>query len=179
MILKGPIYLGMIFPLTWKHLFPLRVETRRENEEIVPMRAMKMAWVPYVPLEDRLTRIDSLKKIFTLGCTQRRSALKHLKEERVNKFDYSTPFEEGATLVTIQHLNWCHLEAGLIAIWLVVFFYHSNLSLYKVLGVDRDGAPENAPELSRHVRMVHLLLVRSPFDNQSLYFGLDEILLLD
>ncbi|KAE8797085.1 Adenosylhomocysteinase [Hordeum vulgare] len=55
---------------------------QRENEEIVPMRAMKMARVPYVPLEDRLNRIDSLKtKIFTLGCTQRRSALKHLREE--------------------------------------------------------------------------------------------------
>ncbi|KAI4994785.1 hypothetical protein ZWY2020_034688 [Hordeum vulgare] len=53
-----------------------------ENEEIVPMRAMKMAWVPYVPLEDRLSRIDSLKtKIFTLGYTQQRSALKCLKEE--------------------------------------------------------------------------------------------------
>ncbi|VAH52740.1 unnamed protein product [Triticum turgidum subsp. durum] len=66
---------------------------QRENEEIVPMRVMKMAWVPYVPLEDRLTRIDSLKtKIFTLGCTQRRSALKHLKEERVKKFDYCMPY---------------------------------------------------------------------------------------
>jgi len=26
---------------------------QRENEEIVPMKDMKMAWVPYVPLEDR------------------------------------------------------------------------------------------------------------------------------
>lgn len=26
---------------------------QRENEEIVPMKAMKMAWLPYVPLEDR------------------------------------------------------------------------------------------------------------------------------
>ncbi|CAD6213094.1 unnamed protein product [Miscanthus lutarioriparius] len=66
---------------------------QRENEEIVPMKAMKMAWVPYVPLEDRLSRIDSLKtKIFTLGCTQRRSALKHLKIERVKKFDYCMPY---------------------------------------------------------------------------------------
>ncbi|PUZ49326.1 hypothetical protein GQ55_7G317300 [Panicum hallii var. hallii] len=66
---------------------------QRENEEIVPMKAMKMAWVPYVPLEDRLSRIDSLKtKIFTLGCTQRRSALKHLKTERVKKFDYCMPY---------------------------------------------------------------------------------------
>jgi len=66
---------------------------QRENEEILPMKAMKMAWVPYVPLEDRLSRIDSLKtKIFTLGCTQRRSALKHLKTERVKKFDYCMPY---------------------------------------------------------------------------------------
>jgi len=49
---------------------------QRENEEIVPVRSMKMAWVPYVPLEDRLSRIDRLKtKIFTLCCTQRRSVL--------------------------------------------------------------------------------------------------------
>uniref|UniRef100_A0A0E0DJI2 Inositol-pentakisphosphate 2-kinase IPK1 n=1 Tax=Oryza meridionalis TaxID=40149 RepID=A0A0E0DJI2_9ORYZ len=66
---------------------------QRENEEIVPMKAMKMAWVPYVPLEDRLSRIDSLKtKIFTLGCTQRRSALRHLKTERVKLFDYCMPY---------------------------------------------------------------------------------------
>ncbi|RLM74704.1 uncharacterized protein C2845_PM15G12590 [Panicum miliaceum] len=66
---------------------------QRENEEILPMKAMKMTWVPYVPLEDRLSRIDSLEtKIFTLGCTQRRSALKHLKTERVRKFDYCMPY---------------------------------------------------------------------------------------
>ncbi|XP_006652960.3 protein HEAT INTOLERANT 4 [Oryza brachyantha] len=66
---------------------------QRENEEIVPMKAMKMAWVPYVPLENRLSRIDSLKtKIFTLGCTQRRSALRHLKTERVKLFDYCMPY---------------------------------------------------------------------------------------
>ncbi|AQK44451.1 ATP/GTP binding protein-like [Zea mays] len=45
------------------------------------------------PLEDRLSRIDIFKtKIFTLGCTQRRSALKHLKIERVKKFDYCMPY---------------------------------------------------------------------------------------
>jgi hypothetical protein len=26
---------------------------QRENEDIVPMKAMKMAWIPYVPLESR------------------------------------------------------------------------------------------------------------------------------
>ncbi|PNT62061.1 hypothetical protein BRADI_5g24895v3 [Brachypodium distachyon] len=85
---------------------------QRENEEIVPMKAMKMAWLPYVPLEDRLSRIDSLKtKIFTLGCTQRRSALKHLKTERVKKFDYCMPYympltppeEEDDTVVNIMY----------------------------------------------------------------------------
>uniref|UniRef100_A0ACD5T7R9 Uncharacterized protein n=1 Tax=Avena sativa TaxID=4498 RepID=A0ACD5T7R9_AVESA len=66
---------------------------QRENEEIVPVRSMKMAWVPYVPLEDRLSRIDRLKtEIFTLCCTQRWSALKHLKIERVKKFDYCMPY---------------------------------------------------------------------------------------
>ncbi|KAF8757460.1 hypothetical protein HU200_010982 [Digitaria exilis] len=57
------------------------------------MKAMKMAWVLYVPLKDRLRRIDSLKtKIFTLGCTQRRCVLKHLDIERVKKFDYCLPY---------------------------------------------------------------------------------------
>jgi len=77
---------------------------QRENEEILPMKAMKMAWVPYVPLEDRLSRIDSLKtKIFILSCTQRRSALKHLKTERVKKFDYCMPCK----------LNWVYFFIGL------------------------------------------------------------------
>lgn len=66
---------------------------QRAYEEILPMRAMKMSWVPYVPLKDRLSRIEGLKtKIFTLHCTQRRSALKHLKTERVKKFDYCMPY---------------------------------------------------------------------------------------
>nr|CAB3497525.1 unnamed protein product [Digitaria exilis] len=66
---------------------------QREKKEILPMKAMKMAWVLYVPLKDRLRRIDSLKtKIFTLGCTQRRCVLKHLDIERVKKFDYCLPY---------------------------------------------------------------------------------------
>ncbi|AQK44450.1 ATP/GTP binding protein-like [Zea mays] len=36
---------------------------QRENEEIVPMKAMKMAWVPYVPLEDRYFCIIMLNDI--------------------------------------------------------------------------------------------------------------------
>ncbi|KAI4975978.1 hypothetical protein ZWY2020_049585, partial [Hordeum vulgare] len=82
---------------------------QRENEEIVPTRVMKIASVPYVPLEDRLSRIDSLKtKIFTLGCTQRRSALKHLKEERVKKFDYCMPCYDNPGIVVKGF--WCEFH---------------------------------------------------------------------
>ncbi|CAN6219761.1 unnamed protein product [Urochloa humidicola] len=70
---------------------------QRENEEIVPMKVMKMSWVPYVPLEDRLSRIESLEtKIFTTAKSRfyllYRSALKHLKTERVKTFDYCMPY---------------------------------------------------------------------------------------
>ncbi|XP_066332976.1 protein HEAT INTOLERANT 4-like isoform X1 [Miscanthus floridulus] len=80
------------------------------EEEIVPMKKMKMAWVPYVPLEDWFGRIERLKtKIFTLCCTQRRSALKHMRTERANKFNYCTPYymplnppeDEDGTVVSV------------------------------------------------------------------------------
>ncbi|XP_031477775.1 protein HEAT INTOLERANT 4-like [Nymphaea colorata] len=64
-----------------------------ETEKIVPMKEMKMAWVPYVPLEDRLTSMERFKaQIFTLSCTQRRAALGQLKEERVRKYEYCLPY---------------------------------------------------------------------------------------
>ncbi|XP_074569363.1 protein HEAT INTOLERANT 4-like [Curcuma longa] len=66
---------------------------QREKEEVIPMKTMKMAWVPYIPLEDRLSQVDRLKsQIFTMACTQRRSALKHLKIERVKQYDYCLPY---------------------------------------------------------------------------------------
>ncbi|XP_077213959.1 protein HEAT INTOLERANT 4-like [Tasmannia lanceolata] len=66
---------------------------QKEVEEIVPMKEMKMAWVPYIPLEDRDSQVDRLKfQIFTMSCTQRRAALRHLKEERVRRFDYCLPY---------------------------------------------------------------------------------------
>ncbi|THG10506.1 hypothetical protein TEA_012534 [Camellia sinensis var. sinensis] len=46
---------------------------QREAEEIVPMKQMKMDWVPYIPLEDR-------------------AGLRHLKLERVKKFEYCLPY---------------------------------------------------------------------------------------
>ncbi|XP_020964905.1 uncharacterized protein LOC107613721 isoform X1 [Arachis ipaensis] len=60
---------------------------QRENEEIVPMKQMKMDWIPYMPPKDRLK-----SQVFILSCTQRRSALKHLKLEQVKKYEYCLPY---------------------------------------------------------------------------------------
>ncbi|KAM7517765.1 hypothetical protein LguiB_016727 [Lonicera macranthoides] len=48
---------------------------QREAEEILPMKQMKMDWVPYIPLENRDSQVERLKsQIFILSCTQRRAA---------------------------------------------------------------------------------------------------------
>ncbi|KAI4317206.1 hypothetical protein L6164_025096 [Bauhinia variegata] len=66
---------------------------QREAEEIIPMKQMKMDWVPYIPLEDRESQVDRLKsQIFILSCTQRRAALKHLKLDRLKKYEYCLPY---------------------------------------------------------------------------------------
>ncbi|KAK6922924.1 hypothetical protein RJ641_011228 [Dillenia turbinata] len=66
---------------------------QRETEEIVPMKQMKMDWVPYIPLENRESQVDRLEsQIFILSCTQRRAALKHLKIERLKKYEYCLPY---------------------------------------------------------------------------------------
>ncbi|KAL0432021.1 UNVERIFIED_CONTAM: protein HEAT INTOLERANT 4 [Sesamum radiatum] len=72
----------------WQQVFPVGTEVaspfppsdkigiksvQRETEEIVPMKQMKMDWVPYIPLENR-------------------AGLKHLKLERVKKFEYCLPY---------------------------------------------------------------------------------------
>lgn len=68
---------------------------QRENEEIIPMKEMKMAWFPYIPLEDRQSQVDRLKtQIFYLSCTQRRAGLRHLKLERIKKYEYCLPYFE-------------------------------------------------------------------------------------
>ncbi|KAG7607330.1 unnamed protein product [Arabidopsis thaliana] len=64
-----------------------------EVGEIIAMKTMKMAWVPYIPLEQRDRQVDKKNfPIFILGCTQRRSALKHLPDDRVKKFNYCLPY---------------------------------------------------------------------------------------
>ncbi|XP_062148334.1 protein HEAT INTOLERANT 4 [Alnus glutinosa] len=66
---------------------------QREAEEIIPMKQMKMDWVPYIPLENRGSQVESLhSQIFILSCTQRRAALKHLKIDRVKKYEYCLPY---------------------------------------------------------------------------------------
>lgn len=38
---------------------------QRETEEIIPMKEMKMAWFPYIPLEDRyLLFVPMLQMVF-------------------------------------------------------------------------------------------------------------------
>jgi hypothetical protein len=66
---------------------------QREKEEILLMKQMKMAWVPYIPLERRDSQVERLKsQIYILSCTQRKSALKHLKTDRVKKYEYCLPY---------------------------------------------------------------------------------------
>ncbi|XVE86681.1 hypothetical protein DITRI_Ditri18aG0053900 [Diplodiscus trichospermus] len=66
---------------------------QREAEEIIPMKQMKMDWVPYIPLENRGSRVDRLKsQIFILSCTQRRVALKQMKIDRLKKYEYCLPY---------------------------------------------------------------------------------------
>ncbi|XVF17146.1 hypothetical protein REPUB_Repub10bG0094200 [Reevesia pubescens] len=66
---------------------------QREAEEIVPMKQMKMDWVPYIPLENRDSQVERLKsQIFILSCTQRRVALKQMKIDRLKKFEYCLPY---------------------------------------------------------------------------------------
>ncbi|KAG6538432.1 hypothetical protein ZIOFF_003553 [Zingiber officinale] len=73
---------------------------QREKEDVISMKTMKMEWIPYIPLEDRLdTAWDNdvwawadvvfitLIKL-TSSC---RAALKHLRIERVKQYDYCLP----------------------------------------------------------------------------------------
>ncbi|OVA10697.1 hypothetical protein BVC80_645g5 [Macleaya cordata] len=68
---------------------------QRVEEEIIPMKQMKMDWVPYIPLEYRGNQVERLKKshqIFILNCTQRRASLRNLKIEQLKKFEYCLPY---------------------------------------------------------------------------------------
>ncbi|OMO69513.1 hypothetical protein CCACVL1_19457 [Corchorus capsularis] len=62
-------------------------------EVVVPMKEMKMDWVPYIPLENRDSQVGRLKsQMYILHCTQRRAALKHLEEDHIKKYTYCLPY---------------------------------------------------------------------------------------
>ncbi|KAL6142783.1 hypothetical protein ACLB2K_061059 [Fragaria x ananassa] len=75
---------------------------QREDKEIVPMRQMKMDWIPYIPVGQRegwnserggkIKSGSNLPQIFVLGCTQRKASLKQMKEDRWMKFQYCMPY---------------------------------------------------------------------------------------
>ncbi|KAK4483265.1 hypothetical protein RD792_010450 [Penstemon davidsonii] len=88
-----PVVVAVVSPFPPSDKIGIK-SVQRETEEIVPMKQMKMDWVPYIPLEKRESQVERLKnsQIFILSCTQRRAGLKHMKIERVKKFEYCLPY---------------------------------------------------------------------------------------
>lgn len=87
-----PVVVAVVSPFPPSDKIGIK-SVQREVEEIVPMKEMKMDWVPYIPLEKRDRQVERLKsQIFILSCTQRRSALRHLKVDRLKKFEYCLPY---------------------------------------------------------------------------------------
>ncbi|KAL3818870.1 hypothetical protein ACJIZ3_004775 [Penstemon smallii] len=88
-----PVVVAVVSPFPPSDKIGIK-SVQREMEEIVPMKQMKMDWVPYIPLEKRESQVERLKKsqIFILSCNQRRAGLKHMKIERVKKFEYCLPY---------------------------------------------------------------------------------------
>ncbi|KAL0378768.1 UNVERIFIED_CONTAM: protein HEAT INTOLERANT 4 [Sesamum radiatum] len=67
-----PVVVAVVSPFPPSDKIGIK-SVQRETEEIVPMKQMKMDWVPYIPLENR-------------------AGLKHLKIDRVKKFEYCLPY---------------------------------------------------------------------------------------
>ncbi|KAL8456892.1 hypothetical protein ACS0TY_034937 [Phlomoides rotata] len=88
-----PVVVAVVSPFPPSDKIGIK-SVQRETEEIVPMKQMKMDWVPYIPLDSRESQVERLKnsQIFILSCTQRRAGLRHLKIERVKKFEYCLPY---------------------------------------------------------------------------------------
>ncbi|KAK6118407.1 hypothetical protein DH2020_047824 [Rehmannia glutinosa] len=88
-----PVVVAVVSPFPPSDKIGIK-SVQRETEEIVPMKQMKMDWVPYIPLENRESQVERLKnsQIFILSCNQRRAGLKQMKLERVKKFEYCLPY---------------------------------------------------------------------------------------
>lgn len=64
---------------------------QRTEEEIIPMRQLKMGWHPYVPAN--LTGSRRFKPcVHVLKCEQRRARLRNMTEAAVHKYDYVLPY---------------------------------------------------------------------------------------
>ncbi|CAN0852462.1 Protein HEAT INTOLERANT 4 [Linum grandiflorum] len=91
-IINVPVIVAVVSPIPPSDKIGI-TSVQRESEEIVPMKQMKMDWFPYIPMEKRDTEVaKSQSQIFVLKCTQRRSALRHMKIERLKKFEYCLPY---------------------------------------------------------------------------------------
>ncbi|XP_047964576.1 protein HEAT INTOLERANT 4-like [Salvia hispanica] len=92
-VIMIPVVVAVVSPFPPSDKIGIK-SVQRETEEIVPMKQMKMDWVPYIPLEKRESQVEKLKnsQIFILSCNQRRAGLRHLKIERVKKFEYCLPY---------------------------------------------------------------------------------------
>ncbi|KAL5714806.1 Protein HEAT INTOLERANT 4 [Ranunculus cassubicifolius] len=87
-----PVVVAVVSPFPPSDKIGIK-SVQRETEEIVPMKQMKMDWVPYIPVAYREDRVEGLKsQIYILSCTQRRVALRHLKIERLKKYEYCLPY---------------------------------------------------------------------------------------
>lgn len=66
------------------------------EEAIIPMKEMKMGWIPYIPMDKRGAQVERLTKkslkIYYLGCKQRKAALERLERGRYLKIQYSVPY---------------------------------------------------------------------------------------
>jgi len=64
---------------------------QRAEEEIIPMKNLKMSWFPYAP--PRLTGSRRFKpRVHVLKCEQRRARLRNMTEAAVHKYDYVLPY---------------------------------------------------------------------------------------
>ncbi|KAG0468299.1 hypothetical protein HPP92_017627 [Vanilla planifolia] len=106
-----PVVVAVVSPIPPSDKIGVK-SVQRETEDIISMKTMKMAWMPYIPLENRQSQVERLHtEIYTIGCTQRRSALKLLKIERVKQYDYCLPYlqplnpdeDENDTVVQIMY----------------------------------------------------------------------------
>nr|XP_027107574.1 protein HEAT INTOLERANT 4-like [Coffea arabica] len=69
------------------------VSVQRANEQIWPMKRLKMDWYPYIPLGRRDAKVEDLKscRVFILRCKQRKVGLKQLGIDRAKEYDYCLP----------------------------------------------------------------------------------------